>query len=665
MRTSDETARVTDWYLPRLSGGEDKGLNDAGISSFKGSRHLARETVQNIVDAHDQHANDIAKAEFELLSIPVKELPGISEFRAIHDACKTRVEEDFAASSSSDDAQVKFMQYGADLLGQSSLPVLRIRDLNTVGLKGSDDERSSRWYRLVRGQGTPNKEGASAGTYGIGQRAPFAFSGLRMVIYSTMLPSGKVRFMGKFILCSCDHPEDQSRTQNIGFFGVLTGNDNAPIESICSLESIPKPFRRDKPGTDIYVVGFTQSDLAQSVTHAILSDFYAAIYRGKVEVTVKEPGEEAVVIRADTIEEILARNDHQMRSAERRTAMYSLHALQNPTGKGLYEKQIKNLGTVKLFVARDPKATNSIAYMRSPLIKVEQKGSAKLQDYQAVLIVDSPEGNDFLSRLEDPSHTRWHEDQLGSSVSQAEKNEAREARLALLAFFRETLSKIRGSSENSSEDIPELAKLLPLEDENEAIEQPAVQGTEITGQSTDSETAQPVNPPGPIAVTVTSVPAQPQATQPESDNTAGEDAGTDGGGGDDGEGSGDGLGGEGNGSGGDSGSSGGEQPGGVNEKPVAFGFRSWRTGGLGSKVYRLVVSADRDVTGSLSLIALGESGNKYPVKIHRARDLDAGESLACSNGSLDACSILSNKRRRLEVEIDADVDVSLRMEVVS
>lgn len=664
MTTSQHASTEKNWYLPRLNGGEDKGLNDAGISNFKGSQHLARETVQNIVDAHDPQSNGNAIAEFELLDVPTESLPGIETFEAIHSACAARVQEDFAASSSDDNAQVQFMDYGTSLLQQPSIPVLRIRDLNTVGLQGDDNQRSSRWYRLIRGQGTPNKEGASAGTYGIGQRAPFAFSGLRMVLYSTMLADGEVRFMGKFILCSCNHPSDQYRTQNIGYFGMLTGDENAPVESICNRDDIPIEFQRDTPGTDIFIIGFTQSDLAQSVTHAILSDFYAAIHRGKIEVTIKEPSQKPFVIRADTIEEILARNEHKMRRADRRTAMYSLQALRDTAGSGVYTKHIENLGTVSLYITRDTEATNSIAYMRAPLIKVEQKGSAKLQDYQAVLIVDSHEGNDFLSRLEDPSHSRWHEDELGSSASREEKSAARAARLALLAFVRDTLSDIRGSSDNDSEDIPELAKLLPLEDEDEPVEQSTEEGTVPTDQTTDSETAQLVNPPEPVAVTVTPVPSQPATTRPEPSNTAGEGTGATGGGGEDGEGGGDGLGGEGDGTGGGTGESGGNQLGGVENKPVNLGFRSWRIGNLESQTYRLVLSADQDTAGSLLLIALGERG-EYPVNIDKAQDLETGEEFTCSNGKIEGCVISSEKQRRLEVTIDVDVDVSLRMEVSS
>ena len=41
------------WFFASNEGGEDKGLNDAGVVTFKGNiyRYLAREIIQNSLDA--------------------------------------------------------------------------------------------------------------------------------------------------------------------------------------------------------------------------------------------------------------------------------------------------------------------------------------------------------------------------------------------------------------------------------------------------------------------------------------------------------------------------------------------------------------------------------------------------------------------------------------
>lgn len=206
------------WYLPLLNGGEDKGLNDAGIENFHRTQHLARETVQNIIDAYDPRSKGIATAEFELTQIPRDSFPDLVQFTRFFHSCASRTAENDAGSRASQSSQ--FLRQGSTLLDprrRHGIPVLRIRDRNTVGLSGDDQDRQSRWYRLVRGQGTSNIEGAGGGTYGIGQRAPFAFSSIRTILYSTMLPSGECRFMGKFILCTCLHPDHAKLTQNVGY----------------------------------------------------------------------------------------------------------------------------------------------------------------------------------------------------------------------------------------------------------------------------------------------------------------------------------------------------------------------------------------------------------------------------------------------------------------
>src|SRR6185437_12894073 len=46
-------AQKVGWFFASNDGGEDKGLNDAGVVTFKGNiyRYLAREIIQNSLDA--------------------------------------------------------------------------------------------------------------------------------------------------------------------------------------------------------------------------------------------------------------------------------------------------------------------------------------------------------------------------------------------------------------------------------------------------------------------------------------------------------------------------------------------------------------------------------------------------------------------------------------
>jgi len=52
------------WFHPPLNGGEEQGLNEAGIQDFKRPKALARETCQNIGDARPERASS-ARADRE------------------------------------------------------------------------------------------------------------------------------------------------------------------------------------------------------------------------------------------------------------------------------------------------------------------------------------------------------------------------------------------------------------------------------------------------------------------------------------------------------------------------------------------------------------------------------------------------------------------------
>src|SRR5438128_2355166 len=169
------------WLFPYLNGGEESGLNEAGIESFKRADSLGRETVQNILD-HPDGSGLPRIAEFDYIDLPASEFPGLAEFTNVFTGCRDFVLPQLKGKKVGNEE--KFFAEGLKVLSSSTIPVLRIGDLNTTGLVGADLDRDKPFFRLLRGQGFSTTEGKGGGTYGIGQRAPFAYSALRTVLYS-------------------------------------------------------------------------------------------------------------------------------------------------------------------------------------------------------------------------------------------------------------------------------------------------------------------------------------------------------------------------------------------------------------------------------------------------------------------------------------------------
>jgi len=300
------------WFFPLLSGGEEAGLNDPGIENFKKSHSLGRETIQNIGDARSKEAiekGEPALADFDLLHMPVVDLPGAERFKLILERCRDYTNRRFTKRKDRETNGLEFFNRAVELLEGKTLPVLRIRDRNTTGLLGSDDEKDKDrpWWRLIRGQGYSSREGVAGGTYGIGQRAPFAFSSLRTVIYYTRLPKAEEAFIAKAILCSFPHPDSEELTQNKGWYCRLDKTAKDPAKwtkwaGIRDPSAIPSHFRRDEVGTDLYIVGFQGGrDWKRELRRSVLRHFFAAIQQGALEVRIAEEGEPPSVLSKETL----------------------------------------------------------------------------------------------------------------------------------------------------------------------------------------------------------------------------------------------------------------------------------------------------------------------------------------------------------------------------
>ena len=161
------------WRFPPTNGGRVDGFNDPGIAYFAGSplSSLARETLQNSLDARGTLGMPV-HVSFELINL------------SSVDIGRDELSEAIIASSQAaqgDPMAERGLQIADDLIGEESIPCLRVSDSNTTGLRGDQ------WRTLVKMQGVslkPEVEGAG-GFHGIGKYAPFAVSDLRTVFYWT------------------------------------------------------------------------------------------------------------------------------------------------------------------------------------------------------------------------------------------------------------------------------------------------------------------------------------------------------------------------------------------------------------------------------------------------------------------------------------------------
>ena len=162
------------WRFPRLDDGEEHGINDGGIATFKGSElydNLAREICQNSLDAKAPGESTVV-VEFKSKSIKKADYSALVGLDEIFNEC-----EDYWSQKTEPKLR-NFLDEAKNKLAQEYIDFLVISDYNTKGLSGAkaDIREKSVWRALTHSDGVTQKEQGSGGSYGIGKNAPFACS---------------------------------------------------------------------------------------------------------------------------------------------------------------------------------------------------------------------------------------------------------------------------------------------------------------------------------------------------------------------------------------------------------------------------------------------------------------------------------------------------------
>lgn len=295
------------WIFSELGAADKVGVNDAGIGIFKRQPYkgLAKEILQNVTDAKDDRLpEDVpVRARFELVYVDRDDIPDYQRLNEVIHKCYEYYHDgdDGAKLKVICDASEKYLEQ------EGKIPVLKISDFNTYGLRGVHEEKGSNWTGLVRERSATNKSNGSSGAFGVGKFAPYNFSALRTVLYSTKTREGETAFQGKAILTTfSEFDEDKQKNvvkQNIGLFAD-TDTDN--FDAVFSVNDIAPVFRRDVVGTDLFVIGFEkEEDWIEQSAISVIEYFFYSIYRGKLNVEIVE-GDKVVEINksSDSLKEL-------------------------------------------------------------------------------------------------------------------------------------------------------------------------------------------------------------------------------------------------------------------------------------------------------------------------------------------------------------------------
>lgn len=284
------------WDFPLLGTGNQGGSNIAAITMFKGAGvmdGLAREACQNSLDARDKSLmNRPVKVKFELTHINKNDYAMLNEYENIISDCRKYWE----TSCLKTEKIMSFILSIHRVLESKSIPVLVIRDYNTTGLNGSND-LTDKWNLLVNTDGISMKQDEiSAGSFGIGKNAPFAYSDLNLVFYNTLAKDGGRALEGVSRLVTTTRNVNGKKmlTQPIGKYLFLEDDfsgrpifptDNSPLSSISIFDR-----KEEEIGTDVAVFGFKEQDFPDwedNLAASLIYNFILAIKDSKLEIEIK------------------------------------------------------------------------------------------------------------------------------------------------------------------------------------------------------------------------------------------------------------------------------------------------------------------------------------------------------------------------------------------
>lgn len=415
------------WKFPRNEAGEDEGLADAGIETFRDAPFsgLARECGQNSIDAARLDSitgkSERVVVRFIRESVPTEAIPDIVGLRATIAACLRR------ARDSKDSKEIQFFTRARDVLNQQQVEILHIQDEGTTGLVGPC-EPGTPYHALVKAKGVSKKgDDTSGGSFGIGKNAAYAVSALRSVFYTTVYSDGERRdkflAQGKAILVS--HTSDNG--QPLSATGYWGNSERYLPHEI--LNDLPDWLQRTELGTTVSAIGFLSEDNWDwRIAESLIRNFFSAIHNERI---VFEVGDDLVISReklAGFFEHSKILEVAQSRGYEEElTFSHHLYRCLISPEKNEYEEEFAGLGRVKLSILIEEKLEKMVGLVRNGMFITSsfrhfQDRLARFPLQKDFIAVVEPVDNEAAANiraLENPRHDELSPERIEGPAKRA------------------------------------------------------------------------------------------------------------------------------------------------------------------------------------------------------------------------------------------------------
>ncbi len=247
----------------------------------------------------------------------------------------------------------------------------------------------------------------------------------------------------------------------------------------------------EQQGTTILVTGINKPLKAKwqdEIIAAVIANFFYAIDNDKLEIMV-DSGEEMHIIDRETLPKLLADRKYQ----DIEDAVLSAHSYYGAIKEGVErDKTFRGrLEHCKLWTRAGEDLPRKVAIVRQTGMLITDNLLGLRQwpghgEFSAVCVCDSDEGNALLRRMENPEHNDFHPPRL-----KADEQIGVQALRQLTKWIRVEVKKLVGPVVAKSDEINELAELLPDQD---PIEQLPGEGEERDFEGNSHFSWKPIRP---------------------------------------------------------------------------------------------------------------------------------------------------------------------------
>lgn len=409
-----------------------RGFGDPSIEHFRSNpvESLVREIIQNSLDAAlNPEVPVVVSLRTDLVDLGPDN--PIVDLQAPFLACIERAASPLPQAT-------KFFQDGLALIKNVGSPTrfLTVSDFNTKGLTGDPKAiQNSPWGALLNADGINQNSSEALGSFGIGHRAPFAFTKLRTIFYLTEIPgasknSVETRFQGKTVLHSARKigtaPElGEVYLSNLGRYVDLQGDSPLPLidaeapQWATKLRNLSRPAEVGPLGTSLLIPhpAIDTADVSEmafwhEIRLAIFANFFYAIYSGKLIVILN--GDESIT--RDSLSKSLQVfvNDKRTKSltSQVRRQLDPAITVLNSLDKGTF--RVTGLGEIDYFLrlnrAEMPLSTKTVSIARRSGMLITRAADRlkNLNDFDKAfdlfLCVKDSAGSALLREMEGPTH---------------------------------------------------------------------------------------------------------------------------------------------------------------------------------------------------------------------------------------------------------------------